>query len=160
MQLKFGSFLTTWGASIWSMDFVYAEKNQIERGNLEKLQVFWKLKKKIPFCCRIETIPRPFIIFFYNCLFSCIAPVAQWESICFACQRSRDQTPLWSISYIFSFFAPFWSGVCSNPSKNFNFSTFFNPHPMTLRDPLGVLWRPPGGWGAAESGGNWSKFDF
>ena len=38
IQLNFGPFLTMWGVSIWYRDFIYTEKNQFERENLEKLQ--------------------------------------------------------------------------------------------------------------------------
>ena len=59
----------------------------------------------------------------------------------------------------FENFLFFRISAVSNPGQNCKLSTFFNPLPVALRDPLGVFRTPLGSQGAAESGGTWSKFD-
>ena len=58
------------------------------------------------------------------------------------------------------FFFNFLGTQVQIPAKKVNSSTPFNTHATPLRGTLWPYWTTLGGWGAAESGGTWSKFDF
>ena len=66
-----------------------------------------------------------------------------------------DQTPLWQMFFFFNFLGT----QVQIQAKKVNSSTPFNTHATPLRGPLWPSWTKLRGWGAAESGGTWSKFD-
>ena len=84
---------------------------------------------------KLKVISDSSIILLFTMTPLLITPVAQWSRLAFACERSRDQIPLWQI-----FFFPLLYGVPkfagSNPSKK---SQIFNTFQHTCHAPQGAF---------------------
>ena len=156
IQLKFGQFLTMWGASIWHRDDVYAIKNNLNEriwrnGQILKFLNPWTFPATES---SIMGLPK-YIIKKHQYVFK-LGSGAMVE-LYFCMPQVRGSNPTLTKHYFLANIWFFCISVGSNPSQNSHFSTFFNLLVIALRGPLWPSWTTLGGWGAAESGGNWLK---